>query len=383
MPKYTAVAPTFTPIDYATRIKPLEEYKQEYDKRMDALDEQSMLAEAIGGLIDPNNEEDKELLRTYTEYSNKMNNTAMDLLHSGDLGSSRRALSELRRDYASKLIPIQQAYNARAEEGKAFRDMKRKDPSYRGNDPLQNSLSSYMHGNMPDGFGISGDKVYNELFNDSKAQISRMRQVVKDWGLDDSTFGGQYFVQQIAQGYKAEDVIASLATMAGKSLEEVATQKDVKEMADAYKYMQSALNRAYTGFGVDNLANSKDREYILTRALDGILAGMTYDFKTDVKENKDFIDKYKQSLMNNAAWDRKFKAALYGYDPKTGTASGKPKSGSGSAPKESKKGIVHMDEDGKIISEHDTRQQASEKGSFSPTTNMGNRRQPKIGRAHF
>lgn len=280
MPRYLAVAPTFNPIDYRTRIQPLEQYKEEYDKRLDALDEQGVLADAIGGLIDE--QQDPELARIYKDYSNKMNTVASDLLRTGDLRSSRQSLRELRSDYANKLVPIQQAFNSRAEAGKAFRNAKMKDPSLRGNDPLSYSLSDYMGGKNPDVFTVSGDRIYAEGLADAKAQVSRVENVMKDWGLDPK-LGSQYFSRLVANGYSADQVSAALAQMAGKDITDPSSLKAIQGVNEVYDYIGGALDRLYSSSGVNNLENSADQKEIMGRALNGILAGISYYESSEYK----------------------------------------------------------------------------------------------------
>lgn len=305
MPRYSMVAPTFNPVDYKTRIQPLEQYKEEYDKRMDALDEQDILASTIGGLIDEN--QDPELARVYKDYNDKMVNTANELLRTGDLGSSRRALRELRSDYANKLVPIQQAFNSRAEAAKSFRDAKIKDPSLVGNNPINTNLGSWMNGKAPDTFTVSGDKVYAEGLADSKAQSARLRTVLKDWGLDEN-LGSQYFVQAYQYGYSADQIGEALANLAGKDLSDKSTLNGISEIRSAYGYIANALNRIGNANGVDRLQDVNDKRTVLSKGLDGILAGLSYDYKEERQKNEDFMSRYQNAMLNlkqqELAWEK-------------------------------------------------------------------------------
>ena len=295
MPRYTAVTPTFNPIDYQTRIRPLEQYKDEYDKRLDALDEQGVLADAIGGLIDE--DQDPDLARLYRNYNDKMNATANQLLQTGDLGSSRQALRELRSDYTNKLLPIQQAFNSRAEAAKSFRDAKIKDPSLVGNDPVNTNLGSWMNGKMPDTFTVSGDSVYRQGLADAKAQSGRLRTVLKDWGLDEN-LGSQYFVQAYQYGYSADQIGEALAELAGKDISDKSTLDGIGEIKSAYGYISNALNRLRSSNGIDKLQNSKDKEAVMSSGLNGILAGLSYDYKEERQKNEDFMSKYQNAMLN-------------------------------------------------------------------------------------
>lgn len=305
MPRYSMVAPTFNPVDYKTRIQPLEQYKEEYDKRMDALDEQDVLASTIGGLIDEN--QDPELARVYKDYNDKMVNTANELLRTGDLSSSRRALRELRSDYANKLVPIQQAFNSRAEAAKSFRDAKIKDPSLVGNNPINTNLGSWMNGKAPDTFTVSGDKVYAEGLADAKAQSARLRTVLKDWGIDEN-LGSQYFVQAYQYGYSADQIGEALANLAGKDLSDKSTLNGIGEIRSAYGYIANALNRIGNANGVDRLQDVNDKRTVLSKGLDGILAGLSYDYKEERQKNEDFMSRYQNAMLklkqDELAWEK-------------------------------------------------------------------------------
>lgn len=356
MPRYTAVAPTFTPLDYKTRIAPLEQYKEEYDKRMDALDEQGVLADAIGGLIDEN--QDPELARTYRDYNDKMVSTAQNLLQTGDLGSSRRALGELRRDYANKLVPIQQAYNSRAEAGKTYQSIIAKDPSYRGNNPVDDPLSAYMNGKMPDQFGISGDKVYAEGMADAKAQMTRIRQVVRDWGLD-KRLNGQFFSEAYANGYDGKQVSEALAKLAGKDLRDIATQEGIGEITDAFGYIQDSLKRLYESNNVGKLKNESYQKDIMNSALNGILAGMTYEYKENFKDNSTIMTDYQKKYLD------------YLKNKPTG------KTGSGSSSSSPAEGTTIIDSSGKIVGSYETKAQASKASESINNKSAKKRLSPK------
>ena len=281
MPRYTAITPQFDPIDYQTRIRPLEQYKEEYDKRADALDEQAILADAIGGLIDENT--DPGLADIYKRFSQNLGDTVSNLVETGDLGSSRRALSQLRRDYANQLVPIKTAYEDRAKEAEEYRKKKLADDTYIGTDPMSHSLSDYYKGARPNDKGLSGATLYNAGAADAKAATSR--RVLRDkWALDKG-LGSQYFSQMIYQGWSQDEVMAAL-----KDFDPNASQEDVKEASDAVKYLQDAMSRIsgqarlqdFGDYATDPEARAKIDEaqnYILN----GLLSGMTYDERADYK----------------------------------------------------------------------------------------------------
>jgi len=275
MPRYTQVTPTFTPVDYQTRIAPLEQYKDEYDKRLDKIEEQGLLADAIGGLIDENT--DPELMDTYRDYSNRMQQTAKDLLDSGDLRSSRQSLIELRRDYANKLVPIQQAFNTRAEAAKSYREQKAKDPTYIGTDPLEHGLKDYMNGKSPNDKSVSGSQLYAMGQADAKAASSR--RILRDkWGLD-STLGNQYFSRMIREGWSQEEVENALYKLSNGE----ATEADLKDASSAVRYLQEARARIADAYKIGDFNDGDKIAQSESFIMNGLLAGMTYDIDDDTK----------------------------------------------------------------------------------------------------
>ena len=275
MPRYTQVTPTFTPVDYQTRIAPLEQYKDEYDKRLDKIEEQGLLADAIGGLIDENT--DPELMDIYRDYSNRMQQTAKDLLDSGDLRSSRQSLIELRRDYANKLVPIQQAFNTRAEAAKSYREQKAKDPTYIGTDPLEHGLKDYMNGKMPNDKTASGAALYTLGQNASKAASGReIRETA--WALD-RKLGNQFFTKIKQEGWSQDEVMYALENLAKSN------DKSISE--DARKligFINDTVSNIHSINDIDSFADKRNRDASDGWILRGVIDGIGY--KQEEKQQK-------------------------------------------------------------------------------------------------
>lgn len=285
MPRYLQVTPQFNPISYEERIKPLEQYKQEYDKRMDAIDEQGLLADAIGGLIDEN--QDPELAQIYNEFSNKLTNTATDIVRTGSLGNSRRALRELRSDYANKLVPIQTAYNDRAQMAKEYRDAVAKDPTYIGTDPLNYGLKEFMKGKSPNDHAVSGAGIY-KMAMESTAASSARNVLAGKWGLSPE-LASQYFGRIITTGFNEDTVREALkqysrdrAVATGSGVQNV-TDADAREVTKALSSIVDAVNSASQSFRIDQLGDENQISAAMGWALRGALNGITYKFDDDYK----------------------------------------------------------------------------------------------------
>ena len=282
MPRYSNVTPVFNPISYAERIAPLEEYQKEYDKQMDAIDEQGILADTIGGLIDREVDADKPLADKYDTFSNTLSEVTSELLRTGKLGSTRRTLNNLRRSYIKDLLPIQTAYNDRAADAKAFRDAKLKDQSLIGTDPLTHSLSDYMNGKNPDDKTISGNTLYAMGLADSKAASGReFRETA--WRLDQN-LGGQFFSRVQREGWNQNEVAAALRAMTQDKNSQISS--DARKLLN---YLNDARKRIHDLSGVDDLKDKSMISEADNYILEGLITGIGYKQTDDQKAyNPDF-----------------------------------------------------------------------------------------------
>lgn len=273
MPSYTVVTPQFNPIDFAERIAPMEQYAKAYNAQEEALSEAGILADTVGSLI--NREKDSELYKTYESFSNEITNTVDNLSSSGDISSTRNALRDLRRRYASDIQPIQTGYAAWQQAIADYDKMLTTNPTYLGVDPRSYSISDYMRGNSPKDYSVSGELLYSTANADAKAASSR-RVLINDWGLDPALLG-QYFSKEMATGYSANEVGEILLrdlTAASK-----ASPEKKEQLGEAIRYMANAYNRIADTYGIDAFGRGT---YNYNRAgnyiMQGLLSGMTYDY---------------------------------------------------------------------------------------------------------
>ena len=91
-----------------------------------------------------NNAQDADVYNTYKAYSNQLKVAADDILNNGINAASRRNLMNMRAQYASNIIPIEEAYNKRQQQAQVLWQARLQDPTLIAQDPSELGLSYYM-----------------------------------------------------------------------------------------------------------------------------------------------------------------------------------------------------------------------------------------------
>ena len=91
-----------------------------------------------------NNAQDADVYSKYKSYSNQLKAAADDILNNGINTTSRRNLMNMRAQYASNIIPIEEAYNKRQQQAQILWQARLQDPTLIAQDPSELGLSYYM-----------------------------------------------------------------------------------------------------------------------------------------------------------------------------------------------------------------------------------------------
>lgn len=91
-----------------------------------------------------NNAQDADVYSKYKSYSNQLKEAANDVLNNGINATSRRNLMNMRAQYASNIIPIEEAYNKRQQQAQVLWQARLQDPTLIAQDPSELGLSYYM-----------------------------------------------------------------------------------------------------------------------------------------------------------------------------------------------------------------------------------------------
>lgn len=91
-----------------------------------------------------NNAQDADVYNTYKAYSNQLKAAADDILNNGINTASRRNLMNMRAQYASNIIPIEEAYNKRQQQAQILWQARLQDPTLIAQDPSELGISYYI-----------------------------------------------------------------------------------------------------------------------------------------------------------------------------------------------------------------------------------------------
>lgn len=91
-----------------------------------------------------NNAQDADVYSKYKSYSNQLKEAANDVLNNGINAASRRNLMNMRVQYASNIIPIEEAYNKRQQQAQVLWQARLQDPTLIAQNPSELGLSYYM-----------------------------------------------------------------------------------------------------------------------------------------------------------------------------------------------------------------------------------------------
>lgn len=132
---------TFTPFTYEQYLAPFKEYKEAYqnmEDKISALQEQADTLEILA-----NNEQDRDVYNQYKTYSDQLHAMANDLATKGLAPNARGLYLGMKSKYAKEIVPIQNAYAARAAEAENQYKGRAQGIVYE-NDAANTPLSTYI-----------------------------------------------------------------------------------------------------------------------------------------------------------------------------------------------------------------------------------------------
>ena len=149
-----------------------------------------------------NDPQDANVYNNYLNFQNQLENAAADLSKNGVAQFDRNTIKNLRNAYNATVLPIQDAYNRRAADRKAYNDLLTKDPSRISSfNPNTASLDSYMSG-TPEMFSVSGDAIMEQAAAEMQS-LSRSRAL--NSGITTAMDGALYKIGS-GYGYSEKDI---------------------------------------------------------------------------------------------------------------------------------------------------------------------------------
>lgn len=240
---------SFQPFSMQEMLVPFSAYKDAFEKSEEQYDTLAQNADKFKYLSETLPEGSKAR-QIYEGYANELSKQAEDLAHNGLSMSNRRALTSLKRRYQGEIGRLLQADEAMREEKKLRRSLSAQDSSMLY--ALDNlDIDSFLDGNTPNLYNISGNELYTRGAAAGKAASSRVFSA----GDEGSTLNGYYrdYVQKM--GYNRDTI--------QKFYHDMSAIPELQMAADAI-LEERGVNQNLTGYNLQ-----RARQSVINGMIDG------------------------------------------------------------------------------------------------------------------
>lgn len=293
---------SFQPFSMQEMLVPFSAYKEAYEKSEEQYNELSEKADKFKYLSEtlPEGSKAREL---YEGYANDLTKQAEDLAHNGLSMSNRRALTSMRRRYQGEIGRLLQADEAMREEKKLRRSLSAQDSSMLyATDNL--NIDSFLDGETPNLYNISGNELYTRGAAAGKAASSRVFSA----GDAGSTLNGYYrdYVQKM--GYSRDTI--------QKFYKDMSAIPELQMAADAI-LEERGVNQNLTGYNLQRARQS---------VINGMIDGAIYQENHNPQRDLGVLTETEKQQMDLTRRGQNISLASQGltYDEKTGTISYDP-----------------------------------------------------------
>jgi hypothetical protein len=293
---------SFQPFSMQEMLVPFSAYKDAYEKSEEQYNDLSDKSDKFKYLSETLPEGSKAR-KLYEGYANDLARQAEDLAHNGLSMSNRRALTSLRRRYQGEIGRLLQADEAMREEKKLRRSLSAQDSSMLyAIDNLD--IDSFLDGESPNLYNISGNELYTRGAAAGKASSSRVFSA----GDAGSTLNGYYrdYVQKL--GYSRDTI--------QKFYQDMSIIPELQMAADAI-LEERGVNQNLTG---NNLQRARQS------VINGMIDGAIYQENHNLQRDLGVLTETEKQQMDLTRRGQNISLASQGltYDENTGTISYDP-----------------------------------------------------------
>lgn len=293
---------SFQPFSMQEMLVPFSAYKDAYEKSEEQYNDLSDKSDKFKYLSETLPEGSKAR-KLYEGYANDLARQAEDLAHNGLSMSNRRALTSLRRRYQGEIGRLLQADEAMREEKKLRRSLSAQDSSMLyATDNL--NIDSFLDGESPNLYNISGNELYTRGAAAGKAASSRVFSA----GDAGSTLNGYYrdYVQKM--GYSRDTI--------QKFYQDMSAIPELQMAADAI-LEERGVNQNLTGHNFQRARQS---------VINGMIDGAIYQENHNPQRDLGVLTETEKQQMDLTRRGQNISLASQGltYDENTGTISYDP-----------------------------------------------------------
>lgn len=253
-----AITSKYDPFTYEDYIKPLEGYWEDYDKHEADLDKLATDTATLREVIDSMPDESEEKTK-YTGYLQALDAQSSSLATNGLNSANRKALRNLKNQYASLMPRLALAEEARRKDLAEYIKRVNSGEYFMYNDnPSNKNVVDYLDGNLP---------TYNA-------------------GLNKKLFGQE--VENVAKAYSNRifnDVDAQEVERIGKKFLQLTEEKGINaDLSDieGSEQFSPILEELYAEAGVENMSQAeaaKTKDFINRKFWEGLVYQKATDYK--------------------------------------------------------------------------------------------------------
>lgn len=264
---YLTIGSKFKPYSFEEYVKPLNMYKEEYQRQEDLYNTYAETAGLIGADLNPALDSDI-LNNTYNPYMQALSSGADTLATEGLTPGGRKQLQELRRRFGREITPIKVASEARTKARENWDKMLAQDKTLMTNaNPYYQGISAYMNGASPDTTYVSGNELYSRGQALTKALSNVLRQVPSG---EDLSLGDQYFRIAQEKGFNSDEMKDFLDRV-------VKTNPELESQINKIMQSSGIYNKGFTEADIN-----RAKQYII----EGMASGMSGETEVDYLENR-------------------------------------------------------------------------------------------------
>lgn len=255
----------FKPMSYAEMLAPVQAATNEFNLQTEELDKLTQASSVWENMA--NKETDPLAYQKYSNFANTLRQQADTLATQGLSPNSRKAISQMKGQYQSDIVPIEQAYKTRADMAKSYEAARRQNPTLMSNiDPSRLSLDKLIANPSLTPEYYSGNLLAEQVANKAKSVASEMLSTGK-WT---STAGGQRLERIVKNGFSAQDVALAQSGKGPQELQDLVNnviksspisswENSAQLLPQAYQYAASGL---YAGIGKRDIEGMSDQSYM-------------------------------------------------------------------------------------------------------------------------
>lgn len=287
MANYIVLNSKFTPYTFQDKIAPYQEYAKSVAQAKQTMQQLDMETARWEDLLSQHSD-DEQLKEQYAKYKENTDKAMEYFYNYGLLGDGEQKMVDTFKGYRKTIVPMQEAYQRRSTAVDKWSADFKDNARYIGNSPEGTSLTSWMHGAVPDLYGIKGDEVYTEA---SELAERLSRNIIRTGGEGEARYW-------TATGLKPGTVDKILNSLKGNDVQLSPTEQKYKDM------LQNTLAETVGKYDLNRLSEEQKQQFY-SELYSGVRKGLVYEYDEENNPNygkddgsKVTIDKAKWAPLN-------------------------------------------------------------------------------------